>query len=195
MIYLLLFVAFLKMGLFGFGGGYAIITLIYGEVVTNHHWIGTDQFTDIVAISQMTPGPIGINSATYIGYSAVLGEGYGPWMAVLGSVVATFALVLPSFVLMLAISRMLLRYKDHPRVKCVFAVLRPTVVGMIAAASLLLFFEPGELKLSAENFGEGGWQIGCSLTLFALTFVASRFYKMSPIALLCCSAIAGLLLF
>ena len=195
MLYFLLFIAFLKMGLFGFGGGYAIITLIYGEVVSRYHWISTEQFTDIVAISQMTPGPIGINSATYIGYTAAVENGYGVAMGILGSAVATVALVLPSFVIMLALSRVLIRYKDHPRVKCVFAVLRPTVVGMIAAASLLLFFEPGSVHLSTENFGDSTWQISCSLLLFVLAFIGSRFYRMSPIGLLCASALAGLLLF
>ena len=76
MIFLYLFYTFFKIGLFGFGGGYAMLSLIQGEVVTRYHWINAGEFTDIVAISQMTPGPIGINSATYVGYTAVLNAGY-----------------------------------------------------------------------------------------------------------------------
>ena len=103
-LYLNLFYSFFKIGLFGFGGGYAMISLIQGEVVNRHHWLTSGQFTDIVAISQMTPGPIGINSATYVGYTSVVNAGYGHAWGVLGSATATFAVVLPSFVLMLLIS-------------------------------------------------------------------------------------------
>lgn len=90
MIFLYLFYTFFKIGLFGFGGGYAMLSLIQGEVVTRYHWINAGEFTDIVAISQMTPGPIGINSATYVGYTAVLNAGYSEAFAVIGSIVATF---------------------------------------------------------------------------------------------------------
>ena len=87
-----------------------MLSLIQTEVVHNHHWLTTSQFTDIVAISQMTPGPIGINSATYCGYTAVHNAGYGYIMSMLGSFTATFALVLPSFILMIVISKMFLKY-------------------------------------------------------------------------------------
>ncbi|MCI6518132.1 MAG: chromate transporter, partial [Prevotellaceae bacterium] len=104
-LFLLLFYTFFKIGLFGFGGGYAMLSMIQGEVVTKYQWLTTSQFTDIVAISQMTPGPIGINSATYVGYSAVVNAGYSPAMGVLGSAMATFAVVLPSFILMFTITK------------------------------------------------------------------------------------------
>lgn len=97
MLYLNLFYTFFKIGLFGFGGGYAMLSMIQGEVVTRHGWLTPQEFTDIVAISQMTPGPIGINSATYIGYTAT--------GSVWGSVLATLALVLPSFIIMLILYR------------------------------------------------------------------------------------------
>jgi chromate transporter len=96
MIYWQLLVSYIKIGLFGFGGGYAMLSLVRHEIVENHHWLTDAEFTDIVAISQMTPGPIGINSATYIGYT-VTGS-------VWGSAVATFAVCLPSFVIVLLIS-------------------------------------------------------------------------------------------
>lgn len=112
MIFLYLFYTFFKIGLFGFGGGYAMLSLIQGEVVTRYHWINAGEFTDIVAISQMTPGPIGINSATYVGYTAVLNAGYSEAFAVIGSIVATFAVVFPSFILMIAISKFFLKYQN-----------------------------------------------------------------------------------
>ena len=96
MIFLSLFYTFFMIGLFGFGGGYGMLSLIQHETVESHHWLSTAEFTDIVAISQMTPGPIGINSATYCGYTAIHNAGYGEVMAILGSAIATFALVLPS---------------------------------------------------------------------------------------------------
>ena len=116
-LYVKLFYSFFKIGLFGFGGGYAMISLIQGEVVNRYHWLTSGQFTDIVAISQMTPGPIGINSATYVGYTSVVNAGYGHGWAVLGSVTATFAVVLPSFILMLLISKFLMKFKNHPVVE------------------------------------------------------------------------------
>ena len=117
MIFFLLFITFFQIGLFGFGGGYGMLSLIQNEVVYNHHWLTTSQFTDIVAISQMTPGPIGINSATYCGYTAVHNAGYGNALSMLGSGIATFALVLPSFILMILISRMFLKYMNTTMVQ------------------------------------------------------------------------------
>jgi chromate transporter len=105
LLYLKLFYSFIKIGLFGFGGGYAMISLIQGEIVNRYGWLTSGEFTDIVAISQMTPGPIGINSATYVGYTTVLNAGYGPFWAVLGSMTATLAVVLPSLILMIVISK------------------------------------------------------------------------------------------
>ena len=124
MIFLSLFYTFFMIGLFGFGGGYGMLSLIQHETVESHHWLSTAEFTDIVAISQMTPGPIGINSATYCGYTAIHNAGYSHLMAVLGSATATFALVLPSLVLMILISRMFMKYMNTPLVQSVFTGLR-----------------------------------------------------------------------
>ena len=109
MIFLYLFITFFEIGLFGFGGGYGMLSLIQHETVEHWHWMTSAEFTDIVAISQMTPGPIGINSATYAGYTAVKNAGYSVPLAVLGSATATFALVLPSLILMVLISRMFMK--------------------------------------------------------------------------------------
>ena len=100
MLFLQLFWTFLKIGLFTFGGGYAMIALIQSEVTVNHAWLTPQEFTDILAVSQMTPGPVGINTATYTGYTAVLNAGYDTWLAVLGALVASTAVILLPVVLM-----------------------------------------------------------------------------------------------
>ena len=189
MIFLLLFITFFQIGLFGFGGGYGMLSLIQGEVVHHHHWMTTAEFTDIVAISQMTPGPIGINSATYCGYTAVHNAGLGETMAVLGSATATFALVLPSLILMILISRLFIKYMKHPTVQAVFAGLRPAVVGLLAAATLLL--------CTPENFSTphaNPWQFWISVMLFVVTFVGTKVFKVNPIRMIVMCGFAGLLL-
>ena len=133
LLFLQLFYTFFKIGLFGFGGGYAMISMIQGEVVTRYQWLTTSEFTDIIALSQMTPGPIGINSATYVGYTAIVNAGYSHAIGVIGSVIATVSVVLPSFILMIFISRFFLKYQKHPAVESVFRGLRPGVVGLLVA--------------------------------------------------------------
>ena len=189
MIYLQLFITFFKIGLFGFGGGYGMLSLIHADTVVHHTWLSSAEFTNVVAISQMTPGPIGINSATYCGYNALLNAGYGNSMCVLGSVVATFALVLPSLILMILISRMFMKYMHTVLVQSVFSGLRPVVVGMLAAATLML--------CNKDNFGEmaaSPWQFWISIALFAATFVGTRYVKVGVIKMICLAAFAGLLL-
>ena len=185
MIFLQLFYTFFKIGLFGFGGGYAMISMIQGEVVTRHEWLSSNEFTDIIAISQMTPGPIGINSATYVGYSAVVNAGYSHAVGILGSTIATVSVVLPSFILMVLISKFFLKYQKHPIIASVFEGLRPGVVGLLAAAALVL--------MNRENFGTYNWQILTSIILFAGTFIASYRYKVNPILLIVICGIIGLL--
>ena len=131
MIYLQLFLSYLKIGFFGFGGGYAMLSLIQNEVVASHQWITASQFADIVALSQMTPGPIAINSATYVGYTVA-----GFW----GAAVATFSVCLPSLSIMLLLTRFFIKLKDNKYVAGAIAGLKPVVIGMIAAAALLLIF-------------------------------------------------------
>ena len=189
LLYLKLFWTFFQIGLFGFGGGYAMISMIQGEVVGRHHWMTNGEFTDIVAISQSTPGPIGINSATYVGYTSLIKAGYTPIWGALGSLIATFAVVLPSLILMLAISRFFMKYKNHPAVEHTFMGLRPAVIGLLAAASLLL--------MNAENFstpGQNPWQFFISVGLFLFAFIGQQVYKMNPILLLVLCGLSGLLL-
>ena len=189
MIFLELFYTFFIIGLFGFGGGYGMLSLIQTETVVNHAWLSSAEFTNIVAVSQMTPGPIGINSATYCGYTAVHNAGYNGAMAVLGSFTATFALVLPSLILMILISKMFLKYMDTPVVQNIFTALRPVVVGLLAAATLLL--------MNKENFSlpsVNPWQFWISVALFVATFVGTKFVKINPIKMILFAAFAGLIL-
>ena len=189
MIYLYLFITFFEIGLFGFGGGYGMLSLIQHETVEHWHWLTSSEFTDIVAISQMTPGPIGINSATYCGYTACINAGYSTPMAILGSTTATFALVLPSLILMTLISRMFMRYMHTHTVESVFLGLRPAVVGLLAAATLLL--------CTRENFStptENTWQFCISCLLFAAAFYGVKVIKINPIRMIVYCALAGLIL-
>ena len=189
MIFLQLFWTFFKIGLFGFGGGYGMLSLIQMETVHNHHWLTSAEFTNIVAISQITPGPIGINSATYCGYTAIHNAGMGNALSILGSATATFSLVLPTFVLMILISKMFMKYMKTRTVQHVFTGLRPAVVGLLASATIML--------LDKENFSAPSvnlWQFIISILLFAATFVGTMWIKINPIRMICYAAIAGLVL-
>ena len=186
MIFIELFCSFLMIGLFSFGGGYGMLSVIQGEVVTHHAWLTASEFTDIVAVSQMTPGPIGINSATYVGYTAVFNATGSEALAVLGSLTASLAVMLPSIVLMLIVSRFFMKYSKHRNVEAVFRLLRPAVVGLIASAALLLMTE--------ENFGsptETPLQFWVSVALFVAAFVAMKFFKVSPILILVLAGVFG----
>ena len=185
LLFLQLFYTFFKIGLFGFGGGYAMISMIQGEVVTRYQWLTTSEFTDIIALSQMTPGPIGINSATYVGYTAIVNAGYSHAIGVIGSVIATVSVVLPSFILMIFISRFFLKYQKHPAVESVFRGLRPGVVGLSVCAALVL--------MNGENFGNNSYQVIISSVLFAGTFIASYRYKINPILLIIIAGVIGYL--
>ena len=190
MIFLQLFLVFSKIGIVGFGGGYAMLSLIQGEVVTKHHWLSSAEFTDIVAVSQMTPGPLGINMATYVGYTSVLNAGYSPSMAMLGSLLTTLSILWLPFILMLAVSRLLVRHKDSPIIKGIFAILRPTIVGLIAAAALVL--------MNAETFGApatASLQFGLSLVLFSAAFIAVYRFRVSPILILGMAGVFGMLFY
>ena len=189
MIFLYLFITFFEIGLFGFGGGYGMLSLIQNETVEHWHWLTSSQFTDIVAISQMTPGPIGINSATYCGYTAVINAGYSTPMGILGAATATFALVLPSLILMILISKMFMKFMHHHAVESVFQGLRPAVVGLLAAATLLL--------CTSDNFStptENWWQFMISCLLFVAAFIGVMYVKINPIRMIIYCALAGLVL-
>ena len=190
MIFLDLFLVVSKIGIFNFGGGYAMLSLIHNEVVEKHSWLTSAEFTDIVAISQSTPGPIGINCATYAGYTAVMNEGYPEWAAVLGAILASLSVLWLPFVLMLTISKILLKYNRTSVVENIFSFLRPAIVGVIAAAAVLL--------MSAENFGsptQSTFQFIVSILFFIFAFVGTRKYKIHPILVIVICGIAGLLIY
>lgn len=173
-IYLEIFLSFLKVGLFGFGGGYAMLPLIKEEIVNAPHlWLTIEQFADIVAISQMTPGPIAINSATFVGYM-VTGNIYG-------SITATLGVCIPPFVLMLILSKFYLKFKDSKYSDKLFYALKPAVIGLIGAAAVSM--------LNDKNFPDK-----ISFVLFGLMFFAS-FKKIDPIKLILAAGVAGIVIY
>ena len=176
-VLLQLFLSYLKIGFFGFGGGYAMLSLIHSEVVVRNGWLTNGEFSDIVAISQMTPGPIAINSATYIGYEVA-----GFW----GSVVATVAVCLPALTIMMLITRFFLRLRDNRYVQGVVMGMRPVVVGMIASAALLLIFPH---SADGRSFVDGwSWAIFIGVLLASVK-------KVNPILLIVLSAVAGVVIY
>lgn len=174
MIYLQLFFTFFIIGLFTFGGGYAMLSLIQNEVVVNHTWITAQEFTDMVAISQMTPGPIGINSATYVGY-AVSGN-------IFGSLVATIAVTLPSFIIILLICKIYSKFKESNIFASLMKTLRPVVIGMIGAAAGIL--------ITKDNFID--WT---SWIIFAGAFIASQWLKINPILVIILAGVTGYIIY
>lgn len=198
-IYWKLIWAYIKIGIFGFGGGYAMLSLVEKSVV-DPGWISEQMFTDIVAISQMTPGPIGINSATYIGYAApgtvdpaLSGFGWG----ILGSVLCTLAVTIPSFFLVLYSSHFIRRHQESGAIKAIFSGLRPVVVGLIASAAIML--------MNAANFNPNGidWQLWASIAICAAAFCLAWFpfkwkgkkIKMHPILIIILAGVVGFILY
>jgi len=182
MLFLKLIWVFTKIGIFGFGGGYAMLSLIQKEVVDHYGWLTLQEFTDLVAISQVTPGPIGINSATYIGYTSVLNAGYSPAIAVLGAATATLSVCLPSIILVIFISYYFNRFMKNRYVGAAFLGLRPVTVGLIAAAALML--------MNSENFIDYK-----SVLIFIGAFVLTWKLKVHPILTICIAGLAGLILY
>lgn len=182
MIFLQLFYTFFIIGAFTIGGGYAMLSLIQHQVVEIHGWITDAAFTDIVAISQMTPGPIGINSATYIGYTVLQNAGAAEWMCILGSFTATSAVVLPSFLFVLGICFAFERFSRSNIYKGVMNGLKPTVAGLIGAAAVLL--------MTPENFPD--WK---SWVLFAGAFVAHMFFKANAILIIVVAGVLGYIIY
>ena len=182
MVFFELFGTFFIIGMFTIGGGYAMLSLIQNEVVTVHGWIDETAFTDIVAISQMTPGPIGINSATYIGYEVIARTGASEFLCILGSATATFAVVLPSFIIVLGICRVYDKWKNHYMFQGVMSGLKPATLGLIGTAALGL--------ATPENFID--WK---SYVLCILAFIALYFKKLGPFSIIGIGALAGLIIY
>ena len=169
-----LFMTFFKIGLFSFGGGYAILPLIKKEVVDIHNWISVSQFTDIVAISQVTPGPVSVNGATYVGY-IVTGNG-------VGAVLATLGLAAPSIIIMIIFSKFFFKFRENRYIENAFIGLRIVVVGLILSATLLL--------MDKSNFID--WK---SFIIFIAAAMAMLRWKINPILITLVTCIVGILIY
>ena len=179
MIYLQLLWVFVKIGVLGFGGGYAMLSLIQHEVVDHYAWMTTTEFADMVALSQMTPGPISINRATYVGYTA---GGFG------GSLLASFALCLPSIIMVYFIIRLFMNKKGGSLMNNLLKGLKPAIAGLIFAAGLAM--------MNAQNFVQiGKGENNISIVICVLAFVASYFFKANPILLIVLSGVVGFLVY
>lgn len=195
-LFLQIFWVFFVIGIFTIGGGYAMLSLIQTQVVTAHSWLTESAFTDIVAISQMTPGPIGINCATYVGYEVVHGAGGSHLIGILGSLTATFAIVLPSFLIVLTIVRFYTKFKGNKLFEGVLSWIRPAAIGLIGAAAIILMFKVDwssarpAVELVRDNFPD--W---ISWVLFAAAAVASLFFKIGPIPIIIAGGMLGLLIY
>ena len=196
MIYFWLFLTFFEIGLFGFGGGYGMLSLIQHETVEHWQWLSSSEFTDIVAISQMTPGPVGLNCSTYVGYEVMRAAGYGQVLSTCGSFIASLAIVLPSFLIVLAIAKAYAKFHENSLWKGAMSALRPAVVGLIGAAALVMIWRIAPIRdglgfsLIRENFPD--WK---SWALFAAAFVASWRFKADPVVVLLAGAVLGLFLY
>lgn len=172
MIYLMLFWAFFKVGAFSFGGGYAMIPLIEKEIIDIHHWLPMQEFLDILAISQMTPGPIAINSATFVGYKVA-----GFW----GSVMATLGVTAPSFLVILILALLILRYRHLPLLDAFFKGVRPAVIALIVQA--------------AYSVGRSSFSGAKDIILALAVFVGLYKLKMNPLIIIALSAAAGIIMY
>lgn len=166
-----LLLSFIKIGAFSFGGGYAVLAVIQKEIVSVNHWLTNKDFVDVVAISQVTPGPIAINSATYVGYII---------KGILGSTLATLGVVLPSFIIILIVAKYFTRFYDKPVIKWMFKGIRPASIGLIAAA--------------AVSIAKGSFIDIYSWFIFLMAFILT--YKdFDPILLIIISGILGFLFY
>jgi len=190
-----LFYTFFLIGMFTFGGGYAVIGVIQSEVVTAKGWVTESAFTDIVAISQMTPGPVGLNCSTYVGYEVLKEAGADEFVAGLGSLTASLAVVLPSFLIMLAIVKFYSKFHETPLFQATMNGLRPAVAGLIGAAALVLTFSivtanGFQISIIKENFPDlKSWLIFGGV--FGLSFIK----RIGPVKLIFASGLVGLLVY
>lgn len=167
-----LFLTFAKVGTFSIGGGYAMLPFIQKEVIEKNNWMSMQEFSDILAISQMTPGPVAINSATYIGYTQA---------GVLGSIAATLGVVLPSFIMIIIIASFFIKLYEKRSVKAVFKGIRPGVLGLLAAAAYTV-------TITSVHDIKGS-------ILFVLCFGVLFIKKVDPIFVILGAAILGVILY
>ena len=178
MTYLELFISFFKIGLFSFGGGYAAMPLIQDQVVTAHQWLSMLEFTDLVTISQMTPGPIAINSATFVGIKIA---------GIPGALAATLGCILPSCVIVMLIAKLYLKYRNMDLLQGVLGSLRPAVVAMIASAGVSILFTAfwgsmEQLSLSGTDWG--------LVFIFVVCVVLLKKGRMNPVLVMVLAGVA-----
>jgi chromate transporter len=183
-----LYISFFQVGLFSFGGGYAALPLIQNQIVTIHHWLTIGEMADVITISQMTPGPIAINAATFVG-TRVAG--------ILGSIVATLGIITPSCIIVLTLSYFYFKYKDLHVVQGVLKGIRPVVVSLIATAGLSMvisaFWNDQPFLFELAMFAKTNW---IAVFLFSASlFVLMKFKKVNPILVMLGSGAAGLVLY
>ena len=187
---------FFLIGAFTIGGGYAMLSLIQNQVVVEHAWISESTFTDIVAVSQMTPGPIGINSATYVGYEVLHNATGSHLMGILGSFTATLSIMIPSLIIMMLIVRFYQKFKTSRLYAGTMDWLKPVVVGLIGAAALILIFKTTwtgavpSVEIVRDNFPD--WKSWC---LLGGAFAAGYWGKVNPIYVILAGAVLGIILY
>ena len=187
---------FFVIGAFTIGGGYAMLSLIQNQVVVEHPWISEATFTDIVAVSQMTPGPVGINSATYVGYNVLVNATGSQVLGVCGSLTATLALMIPSFIIMLLIVKFYQKFKTSKLYAGTMDWLKPCVVGLIGAAAVILILKTTwtgytpSVQIVADNFPD--WK---SWVLLGGAFATSYWGKVNPIYVILAGAVLGIVIY
>ena len=181
MIYLQLLWSFLQIGLFSIGGGYAAMPLIQAQVVEQYGWLTMNEFIDLVTIAEMTPGPIAVNSATFVGIRIA-----GPW----GAVIATLGCILPSLFIVSALAFIYFRYKNLSILQSVLASLRPAVVALIASAGISILLK----VIFPTQVGDWAGINLIGVCLFAAAFFVLRKFKWNPILVMSLCGAAGLLL-
>lgn len=183
MIFLQLFLSFLKVGMFSFGGGYAAMPLIQSQIVTAHGWLSMSEFTDLITISQMTPGPIAVNSATFVGIKIA---------GIPGALVATAGCILPSCIIVMVIARFYLKYQGNSALQEVLDTLHPAVVAMIASAGVTILmsaFWEAEKQITLAGIH---WDM---VVIFVICFFLLRKTKMNPVLVMILAGIMKLLLY
>lgn len=192
-LFFTLFIEFFKTGLFAIGGGLATIPFLQ-EMIGKHGWFTTELLTDMIAVSESTPGPIGVNMATYVGFITGLKD-YGTIGAILGALITTIGLVLPSLIIICIIAQFLKKFKESEVVQSVFYGLRPAVTALIASAGLGIFMVT---LFSLDAFKSSGqildfFKLPYILLFCILFFISKKFKKLSPIMLIAFSAIIGVI--
>ncbi len=187
MIYWELLWSFIQIGLFSVGGGYASMPLIQAQVVDKYHWLTLTEFADIITISQMTPGPVAINSATFVGMRI---GGIG------GALVATLGCILPSCAIVLTLSWIYFKYRSVSVVQGVLAGLRPAVVALIASAGvtilLMSFFGGATESIYHLPFSQLDW---VAIALFAVCLILLRKTKISPLLIMAGAGVVGMIVY